>query len=146
MTESEIKQKLDKVFRKNSNISHISTFKTITHDTKAKDLTEEQKLAFIAMMRMAVDPHQREWKRRLEQINARNESLPVEQRAHHRRKPADTVSHKRKRLRRKVAEMRSQKRFPLPAESRSDPARRYGFIPTSQRKVNLADYAKVNKK
>ncbi|XP_058444546.1 uncharacterized protein LOC131426114 [Malaya genurostris] len=126
-------QKLAKAFQQNSNMHHIDTVKTITADTKPEDLTEAQKQAFIAMMRMAIDPHERNWTKRLKKLNEKNQQFP------------HTVpsNPKRRRLRKKIAKMRAKKQFPLHAEVRSDPARRYGFIPKSQKKTDLADYAKV---
>ncbi|XP_065085042.1 uncharacterized protein LOC135707211 [Ochlerotatus camptorhynchus] len=133
----------------NSNVRYISELKTITPSTTAKDLTEEQKRAFMAMMRMVHDPKEISWTKRREKLD-RQQAARIE--AASKKRQEDQVSDqkmdqkamRRESLKMKVKKMRAERRFPLPSNGpRGEQARRYGFIPYSQRKNNLEDYAKI---
>ncbi|XP_055586920.1 uncharacterized protein LOC129739475 [Uranotaenia lowii] len=63
------KKNILKDLRGNSNFALIEPLKSITPNTTAKDLTEAQKIAFTAMMRMALDPQDRNWNKRREKLD-----------------------------------------------------------------------------
>ncbi|XP_055523678.1 uncharacterized protein LOC129717643 [Wyeomyia smithii] len=142
------KEKPAKMQHNNPTQQFITTLKTINTKTDAKNVTEKQKQAFQALMRMAADPSGFQWQKRVQQmqfVNARKQraadptnkrpSLPQP-------KPKQRT---RVKLKHRVAEMRRQAQFPLPPDRTTpkDAARRYGFIPPSERRAHPADYAKV---
>lgn len=89
-------------------------------------------MAFVAMMRLVHDPREIQWNKRKEKLNSKLPSVPAPK-----QKPEQ-------RLRCKVAAMRKRKQFPLTPENRTtDKARRFGYIPSSVRKKEISDYAKV---
>lgn len=147
----------DQLIQHNSNLQYISELKNITANTTAKDLTEAQKLAFQALMRIAHDPSGKVWSKRVEKLDRQRAArLEAESKMKMERQEAATIKAESKRkqtankqkqkesLKKKIKRMRTERRFPLPPEKRNeDPARRYGFIPRSQKKENLADYVKV---
>ncbi|XP_053694781.1 uncharacterized protein LOC128742431 isoform X2 [Sabethes cyaneus] len=129
----------------------ITTLKTMGTTTQSKDLTEEQKQAFQALMRMAADPSGYQWERRVKQMQfvaARKErSAQLERHNNQQQQHSQPQSehHTKTKLKHRVAEMRRLGKFPLPPDKTTpkDNARRYGFIPKSERRKHPTDYAKV---
>ncbi|EAT34055.1 AAEL013681-PA [Aedes aegypti] len=142
-------QDLLSTIQKNSNVQYLAELKTIAPGATGKDLTEKQKLAFQAMMRIALDPEEKSWTKRKEKLD-RQRAARIEAETEYRRLAEIKKQYderkalpKRESLKLKVMKMRAKRIFPTKRERREDPARRYGFIPRSQKKTDLFDYGKV---
>nr|XP_029710802.1 uncharacterized protein LOC109422042 [Aedes albopictus] len=165
-------QKLLSMIKKNSNVQFLSELQKITPDMTGKDLTEEQKMAFIAMMRIACDPKDKTWSIRKKKLDrkwaARTEAAAKERKEMRKQTieervveksvegeskdrvemknetiTAREVVKKRESLKMKIKRMRAERRFPMQRERREDSSRRYGFIPPSQKKADIAEYRKA---
>uniref|UniRef100_A0A8D8CRU1 (northern house mosquito) hypothetical protein n=1 Tax=Culex pipiens TaxID=7175 RepID=A0A8D8CRU1_CULPI len=142
--------KLDRALAANHNLRLAQQLKTVQ---PGQTLTEAQKQAFQALMRMAHDPNSFRWNKRVEQMKAKKEKEWAQNRQNQAEQAAtrrvevpgksNLEEPKRPRLRDQIREARRKGAFPLRPQIPSDRARRYGFIPTSQRETDLKAYAKV---
>lgn len=140
---------LDRALAANHNLRLAQQLKTVQ---PGQTLTEAQKQAFQALMRMAHDPNNFRWNKRVEQMKANKDKEWAQNRqklepvaARRVEVPGKPILEepKRPRLRNQIREARKKAAFPLRPQVPSDRARRYGFIPTSQRQTDVKSYAKV---
>ncbi|XP_055630763.1 uncharacterized protein LOC129771296 [Toxorhynchites rutilus septentrionalis] len=133
MTVQMNKQHLAHALRNNSNLPLVHPMRSVSSDAKPSDLSEAQKMAFVAMMRLVHDPREIQWNKRKEKmVSKRIETGP---------QPVAEKKPKKRLLKHKIAAMRKRKQFPLPPESACDKARRFGYIPSSVKKEKLSGYA-----